>query len=516
LVLKSIGIGNLRKERGAPAYMSKYNAAGTGITLLSEHVGATAGCGEVNPVGASACNDDRASASGIPPDGEGVSEKTRVLFFMTLGLVLIGIGFLFNTPQEVLAGNVTILTSPANLITDYMMLSNIGAAFVNVGVMLLISLFMVKANGGRLGGLYTAAIFTVAGFSFFGKNFFNSLPITLGVFLFAKIDKKPFRRYLPQALFGTALGPLVSEICFNLGLPMMQGLLLSMACGVAAGFIIPPLAMHFVKYHQGFNLYNIGFTAGIIGMFFMAALRGIGVDVAAVSIISSGNNAAFATILYSLFAVMLLLGLYLNGWSIRGYARLIKESGRDCCDYTERYGFGLAMVNMALLGILTTSYVLIIGGQLNGPTIGGIFTVVGFGATGKHVKNVLPIIIGVLLAKLINIYEHNSTAAILAALFGTTLAPIAGKYGFGCGIVAGLLHMAVTMNIGYLHGGMNLYNNGFSGGFIAAAMVPVIDSLKNSLSTGAKKPLIRKKAIFKRIPQASESPTSPMAEAAEA
>ena len=136
------------------------------------------------------------------------------------------------------------------------------------------------------------------------------------------------------------------------------------------------------------------------------------------------------------------------------------------------------------MGFIATSYVLVIGGELNGPTIGGILTVVGFGSAGKHIKNVIPIIIGVLIAKLLNIYEYNSTSAILAALFGTTLAPIAGRYGAISGIIAGVLHMAVTMNISYLHGGMNLYNNGFSGGFIAAALIPFLNSLIKSFKLG--------------------------------
>ena len=123
---------------------------------------------------------------------------------------------------------------------------------------------------------------------------------------------------------------------------------------------------------------------------------------------------------------MLLIGFYLNNWSFRGYRKLLEESGRGGTDFTEISGYGLTVINMALVGFIATSYVLVIGGELNGPTIGGILTVVGFGSAGKHIKNVIPIIIGVLIAKLLNIYEYNSTSAIPAALFGTTLAPIAG------------------------------------------------------------------------------------------
>ena len=31
--------------------------------------------------------------------------------------------------------------------------------------------------------------------------------------------------------------------------------------------------------------------------------------------------------------------------------------------------------------------------------------------------------------------------------------------------------MSLISNTGYLHGGMNLYNNGFTGGFVAAVLV---------------------------------------------
>jgi hypothetical protein len=34
------------------------------------------------------------------------------------------------------------------------------------------------------------------------------------------------------------------------------------------------------------------------------------------------------------------------------------------------------------------------------------------------------------------------------------------------------------MNVGYLHGGVNLYNNGFAGGIVASIFVPVIDAFK--------------------------------------
>jgi purine-cytosine permease-like protein len=54
---------------------------------------------------------------------------------------------------------------------------------------------------------------------------------------------------------------------------------------------------------------------------------------------------------------------------------------------------------------------------------------------------------------------------------------VAGRFGIVAGLIAGFAHVAMTLNIGYLHGGMNLYNNGFSGGFIAATLVPLFSAV---------------------------------------
>lgn len=66
---------------------------------------------------------------------------------------------------------------------------------------------------------------------------------------------------------------------------------------------------------------------------------------------------------------------------------------------------------------------------------------------------------------------------MLALLFSTTLAPIAGEFGILMGILAGFLHSSVALNVGIVYGGMNLYNNGFAGGIVAIFMVPVIHSV---------------------------------------
>jgi hypothetical protein len=145
-------------------------------------------------------------------------------------------------------------------------------------------------------------------------------------------------------------------------------------------------------------------------------------------------------------------------------------------DFIALEGFEPVLISMGINGLVATGYVLLVGGELNGPTIGGILTVVGFGAFGKHIKNIIPIFIGVFLASITKTWNINDPAILIAALFGTSLAPIAGYYGWIWGVVAGFINSSVVLNSGILHGGMNLYNTGFSAGIVAAVMVPLLNA----------------------------------------
>ena len=67
---------------------------------------------------------------------------------------------------------------------------------------------------------------------------------------------------------------------------------------------------------------------------------------------------------------------------------------------------------------------------------------------------------------------------MLAALFGTCLAPITGKFGPLAGLLAGFIHLQIVSVTGQIHGGMNLYNNGFAAGFVAMLFVAIIEGFK--------------------------------------
>ena len=87
--------------------------------------------------------------------------------------------------------------------------------------------------------------------------------------------------------------------------------------------------------------------------------------------------------------------------------------------------------------------------------------------------------LGVYLASFTKEWDIYEPSPMLALLFSTTLAPVAGQFGVIPGLIAGYLHSSVALNVGILYGGMNLYNNGFAGGIVAIFMVPVIQSIED-------------------------------------
>jgi hypothetical protein len=141
------------------------------------------------------------------------------------------------------------------------------------------------------------------------------------------------------------------------------------------------------------------------------------------------------------------------------------------------FGSGPVLLNMGINGLIGLLYIVLVGGDLNGPTIGGIFTIIGFSAFGKHAFNIIPVMVGVFLGAYGMHYTPDYPSLQLAGLFGTTLAPISGHFGWPFGILAGFIHSALVLQTGGPVAGLNLYNNGFSGGLIAIVLYPTITAI---------------------------------------
>ena len=383
-------------------------------------------------------------------------------------------GFVVDGPQRVLHGLLEIVTTRDALLTDYFGVGGIGGACVNAGLLMLCACFVYHRAHAKMTGAAVACLFLVLGFGLFGKNLLNVWSIVLGVYLYARFRGEPFSTHINTAFFGAALAPVFSEILFSTALTLEVRVPLALATGLLIGFILPPAASQLFKAHMGFSLYNLGFTAGIVGTLVVALYKSYGFVPDPVMIWTTGNDRLLAGFLALLFASMAAIGFYLDRSIATRLRGIMQSTGQAPTDFIANAGFGPTLANMALTGAIGTAYVLLIGGDLNGPVIGAILTIVGFSAFGKHPRNIVPIMLGVFLGSLAKPWGISDPSIVLAALFGTTLAPIAGRFGWHWGVVAGLMHSSAALSVGSLHAGLNLYNNGFAAGIVATVLVPVI------------------------------------------
>jgi len=409
-----------------------------------------------------------------------VTEKKKMIVMIVYGLMFVLFAFIVSPISELSKGMANILVSPSILLTDYLVVGGIGAAFLNAGLVFFAGLALVYANKVKISGPIIAALFTMAGFALFGKNVLNIIPIIIGVWVYSKIKGEPMSRYILASMFGTTLGPLVSQVALGYGFNIYISTIMAICLGILAGIIIPALAAHLLKAHQGYNIYNLGFTGGILGTIYMSVFKSYGLSNTSQLIWGREFNHIFIPIMAIVFLSMIVIGLFYNNWSLKGLKELFKLPGTLVSDFTDIAGFGPTFINMGLVGMVGLLYIIAVKGHLNGPTIGALLTMAGFAAFGKHPRNIIPLMLGVYLGTVLKVFHVAEPGPLLAALFVTGIAPISGAFGPLIGVLAGFLHLSMVMHVGWLHGGLNLYNNGFSGGIVAIIIVATVRGMRFS------------------------------------
>lgn len=398
-------------------------------------------------------------------------------YLFGLSVMLMLLAFIIESPQSLVSGMMTILVSPSQLFTDYMEIASVGSTLLNVAIMLGISIYSYKKLEIPLNGTVIGSLGMLAGFSFFGKNLFNSIPFMIGVWIYTKVTKQNYRNYVIVGLFGSALGPLISFLAFSGVLPQGWSVLIAYSLGIFIGFILPQLSTQFLGFHQGFSLYNVGFTAGIIGMVVLGFMNAFGIEVETRTLTSTQSPLILYQLLIGFCVILIVTSFYLHFKKKEKYhfKLLLKLSGRLPSDFVEMTNLATVTLNMSIIGFILLGYVLMNGGQLNGPIVGSIIGVMSFGAFGNQVKNTVPVLVGIMIGSYLTGVEPTSTSALIAAIFGTTLAPVSGYYGPFAGMIAGFVHITLVSHVVVMHGGLNLYNNGFAGGFVAAVLVPIFE-----------------------------------------
>ena len=140
--------------------------------------------------------------------------------------------------------------SPSGVVAGY----GIGPTLKNMAVMGALSIGYMVLIGGDLKGHVIGAILTAIGFGAAGEHPKKSLPVIGGVYLASIFITHDATLPTVQlaALFGTALAPIGGQFGWIFG--------------VMAGFLHTCVVMAVGPLCGGFNLYNNGFSAGLVAL----------------------------------------------------------------------------------------------------------------------------------------------------------------------------------------------------------------------------------------------------------
>lgn len=409
---------------------------------------------------------------------------------------------------SILHGWYLIMTSPSPLVTDYLEIGGLPSAMLNAGACGMVCwLFMVGLKGDSRPSTL-AGYFLVVAHCFYGLNFLTMWPCFLAPFLYLRLKKLNFKNNLHVCMFTTSFGPFIGELLFRytqdtfvFGHPSLtvSGVLLTIAFSIMLGFIVPAILPGAHAWHKGYNLYNGGLAFGVFGFFlFNLFYNTMGIDPS--SKLTRFNPVyeqfghsfqLYANCFFLLvFITCILTGFFLNGKSFHGYEELTRDTGHQS-DFASQYGMPLCLINIGTVGIFFLFYLDIImvyteGAGFTGATIGVILAALTFTCMGQHPKNIWPILAGYQLLYLFTLticylngreisWTITTQGYINGVAFATGLCPISGRYGRRAGIAAGFMCASMCTATSALHGGLVLYNGGFTAGITALILLPILE-----------------------------------------
>ena len=403
---------------------------------------------------------------------------TMLLFALAFIMAGLFTGNVVDLPK----GLWRIFTCPAPLVTDFTMVGGLNAALFNAGMCGLFVFVLYKCSGFVASGGAFGAYFLAVGIGLFGKTIFTIIPFVLGGMIYAWYKKEPFRRIILYPIQASALSPIVTILTFSNGFSW-GGAALGYLSAMVIGFVITPVAIHTRSMHRGFDLYNVGLAAGLIGIIFFAIYR----EVALVpygfdngyhitSLLGDSRPDFFFPFLGSIFALISMSGLLMSKEGIKEFWALRDHTGLDI-DFAPEFGVPAVLMNMGFVGLMALFYMILIGAPMNGVTVGALLSVLCWTGNGANTRNMLPIFVGYGLYSLVTGMPLNSQYLCVAVCYATGLAPLAGRYGNIYGVIVGAIHAFIAGITTNMHGGFNLYNGGFSAGLVSLVMVPIIQSI---------------------------------------
>ena len=418
-----------------------------------------------------------------------LSERSFLkLFFLFFSSSFLIAAFCMPDRGQMLSGLWKIAGMPTLASTSFFSIGGYAATFLNMGLVGLICTALYWIPGDKPSHSATLVTVLTTGFGSWGIHIVNMWPTMLGVVLHCIVRKEKLGDHTNAMLFSTGLAPFMSELMVRY--PHGQvvgfrpaGIVLALLVGAAVGFFLPAGLENSPNIHKGFALYSAALPVGMTAFFLQSFLyRGMGIPipeaVSDLTLVSPRIVNTFCTFLFSGCVII----AYAMGCRPRDYWQIIRDTEPIEC-FSATYGNATMLMNAGLYGFFILAYYNVIGAPFNGVTFGVIFCMLATCNAGSEPGNIWTIMLGYgaasKLMQLLSPYaggtftQHlNSQAIVVGLCYANGLSPISDKYGWVYGMVAAMMHYFMVTSVPELHGGMCLYNGGFTAALVCLLMLP--------------------------------------------
>ena len=425
------------------------------------------------------------------------------LFFAFFSLCFIVAAFFMPDRSQIFTGFWKILSSTCKISTNYFALGGLAATFLNMGIVGLFCTALTFLPGCKPNNVTTLAVLLTVGFGSWGMNLVNMLPTVLGVCLYALVKKEKLGAMSNAMMYSTGIAPLISELLFRypgveaIGFNWL-GLALALIVGAIIGFFLPAGLAHAPICHKGYDHYSAALPVGLTAFFLRAVLYNVmlGTTPAKLELATMAAPTAESFWICNIFSIVLfvvfIVVAFLMGCTFKDYWNLMKDSGHGVT-FSAKYGTAPFLMNVGVFGLMIVAYYnfaaiidpnATMSTAWTGMTFGIVFCMLSTCNSGSHPRNVLPIMVGYVLfsfvfgwiASLFGVEKYaltiGSQTILIGLCYANGLSPIAGKYGFGWGVLSAGLHYLLVSAVPDMHGGFLLYNGGFTAALICVLIVP--------------------------------------------
>ena len=415
------------------------------------------------------------------------------LFFLFFSLSFVAAAFFMPDRGQMLSGLWKIVSQPSKASTNCFSIGGYAATFLNMGLVGLICTALYWIPGSKPTNAATLVTILTTGFGSWGINVLNMWPTMLGVVLHCLVKKEKIGDHTNSMLFSTGLAPFISELMVRYPNSNVVGfhpvgILLALGIGIAVGFFLPAGLENSPKVHKGFDLYSAALPVGMTAFLMQGFLyKAMGVEIPeAVSDLSVASSEIVNTFCILLFSACVIIAV-LIGCKPRDYWEMM-YAAKPATNFSATYGNAVFLMNVGLYGLFILAYYNWIGAEFNGVTFGVIFCMLSTCNSGSHPGNIWLIMLGYgLMSKLFQVLSPltggefiqylNSQSIIVGLCYANGLSPIADEYGWCYGMLAAMMHFCMVTTVPQLHGGMCLYNGGFTAALVCLLMIPCLEKL---------------------------------------